>query len=176
MKSLARNPRVLVVDDQEDVVLFLRHHAAAFGAEIDFVYARDVGEGIDALNEQCCDAALIDVCLVGVTGVSLSREIRKHDTLIPLAYFTNLDDDKLREQARLDRAYYLLKHEYQLTDDGPERLIETVKVLATANPCLPGGVRRTSLGFERKLDSTPFQLSEPFAEILTTSKMMAAAA
>lgn len=159
-------PRILVVDDEPDVPMFLQHYAEKFGFACDIVYAKDATEAIQRLNEQCCDAAILDVCLVGLTGISLGREIRKHDSLIPLAYYTNLDDETVRQQAELDRAYFLLKHRFQLSDEGPELLIEIISELATSNPCLPGGVRRNSLGFERKLAETPFKLSAPFEKLL----------
>lgn len=168
-------PRVLIVDDDENIPIFLTHYADRYGYALEFVYARDVGEGLDRLNELCFDAAVVDVMLGGVTGVSMAQEIRKHDTLIPMAYLTNLDDEKVREQARRHNAQFLFKQHFQMSEDGPRQLIEIINHLATMNPCLPGGVRIDAEGFQRQLPSTPIRMAEPFMKLLNQNRIATAA-
>lgn len=167
-------PRILIVDDDSDVFLFLKLQAARYGYNLEFVYASDVGEAVDRLNEMCCDAAVIDVVLNGVTGVSLVQEIRRHDKLIPLAYLTNLDAEEVRRQAKAHNAYFLFKHHFWMEEDGPRELIEILNHMAHMNQCLAGGVRIDSMGFERQLPSTPLRMAEPFMRLLEKSRARAA--
>lgn len=174
-------PRVLVVDDDPDIGFFLTHHARQFGYLLDFVFANDVAEGVARLNENCCDAAVIDVMLGGVTGVSLGQEIRKHDKLIPLAYYTNLDpsdpdNQRIVKAAEAHSALYLYKMEFQMAEGGPEKLMSIIDELAQTNPCLPGGVRIDALGFERRLPATPFKVAEPFRKLLRENRLAMRAA
>jgi CheY-like chemotaxis protein len=168
-------PRVLIVDDDQDIALFLRYQAARLGYQIDFVYASDVGEAVDRLNELCCDAAVIDVVLNGVTGVSLVQEIRRHDKLIPLAYLTNLDEDEVRQQAKAHNAYFLFKQHFWMTDEGPAELMSILDHMAHMNQCLDGGKRIDNLGFERQLAQTPLRMAEPFMKLLEKSRARVAA-
>lgn len=176
ISPLERIPRVLIVDDDESVPVFFHHDAHLYGYNINFVYAGDVGEAVELLNEVCCDAAIIDVILKGVTGVSLAQEIRKHDPLIPLAYYTNLDCDNIKAQAREHNALFLNKSLYQMSDEGHRELMSIVNELAYLNPCLPGGIRIDSQGFPRQIPTTPIKMSEPFMKLLNQSRSMVRAA
>lgn len=177
MESIAQKvPRVLLVDDDEMFFVALQHNSRRCGIDVDFIYAADMGKGIDQLNATCCDAAVIDVCIPGVTGVTMGQLVRKHDPHIPLAYLTNLDSQAVKEEAEIQRAHFLFKQHYIFTDDGMELLVKIIFNLAQLNPCLNGGVRVDSHGFQRRLPKTPIEIPEPFAVLLNHSRAMSRAA
>lgn len=165
-----------MVDDDEVVPAYLSHCARKHGYGLQFVHARDVGEGIDRLNESCFDAAIIDVILPGVTGVSLAEQVRLHDPLIPLAYLTNLDTENVRNEAREHNATFLFKQTFiGAGAEGIERLLQIIRELAQLNPCLDGGVRIDNQGFERQLPRTPIELPPVLRILLDYSRACQAA-
>lgn len=172
MTTLAENkmPRILVVDDDEVVYTGLVHFARKAGTEVEFVYAADVAEGVAKLNEACFDAALIDVRLPGVTGVSLGALVREHDVNIPLAYLTNLDTETVRREATAQRAFFLRKIQFLESDEGMRRLLDIVSEMARLNPCQQGGKRIDNHGFARRLAQTPIEIPGVLATLLNYSK------
>jgi CheY-like chemotaxis protein len=169
-------PRVLVVDDDEVVFIALVHFSKKTGLPIEFVYAEDVAQGVEKLNEACFDAALIDVRLPGVTGVSLGALVREHDVNIPLAYLTNLDTDAVRTEAVAQRAFFLPKLRFMGSDEGMGQLLKVVREMVQLNPCLQGGARIDNHGFARRLEQTPIEIPGVLATLLDYSKTRAQAA
>ncbi len=178
MKSFTahKTPRVLLVDDEEGLHVWIPRWAERMGIDLEFVCASDAQAGIDRLNERCFDCAVVDVMLPGVMGVELGEELRKHDPHIPLVYFTNLDTDTVKQEAAKHNAYYLYKGAYIGSDDGMGDLIRIIERLASLNPCLSGGVRVDGNGFQRKLSKTPIALGEPFDLIMRHSRARMATA
>ena len=172
-----RTRRVLVVDDDEIVPLSLRHCGEKFGFNLDFIHARDMDEGVSRLNEQCFDAAVLDVCLPGgLSGVSFGEAIRFHDPHVPLAFLTNLDTDAVREQVHAQQALFLFKQTYIGSDEGLKALLGIICEMAQLNPCLPGGVRAGEAGFPRKLTATPIEIPNELRRLLDYGKMAMARA
>src|SRR5207244_2296103 len=118
MAEQRKTPRVLIVDDDEIISVALNHFRARLELQVNFVYAADVAEAVEKINGNCFDAAVIDVRLPGVTGVSLGALIREHDVNIPLAYLTNLDTETVRAEAVAQRAYFLNKLRFIGSSEG----------------------------------------------------------
>lgn len=177
--ALARTiPRLLVVDDDDVVPELLNCFKKDHGVMVEIVHARDVGEAVDKLNEQCFDAAIVDVVLApGVTGVSLGMLVREHDANIPLAYLTNLDTESVRREAAAQRAFFLQKKRFFTgTSEGIGALLAIVKEMIQLNPCKQDGTRLDNQGFARELDHTPIKLPSVLVTLLNYSKSMARAA
>lgn len=153
------------MDDDESIPRLIEHYARLHEVSLEIVYAPDIGIGVDQLNAKCCDAAIVDVILPGVTGVYLGERIREHDPHIPLAYLTNLDTDKVRASAAKQNAIVLIKNKYLV----PERMADLLTILihlAERNPCLDGGVRVDRYGFQRQLPKTPIEIAPEFQVLL----------
>jgi CheY-like chemotaxis protein len=171
-----KNPMVLVVDDDDTVFLSVQHFAKRSGLTVGFEYASDAGEAVEKLNQKCFDAALLDVCLPGVTGISLGALVREHDVNIPLAYLTNLDSEAVRTEAITQRAFFLLKIDYFATDEGMEKLLKIINEMVLLNPCIDGGLRVDNHGYPRQLKQTPIELPPVLDQLLQYSKTVKAAA
>lgn len=169
-------PRVLVVDDDEIVFLALDHFSKAANPPIEFVYAADVAQGVEKLNEACFDAAIIDVRLPGVSGVSFGALVREHDVNIPLAYLTNLDTDAVQAEAVSQRAFFLRKLQFLGSDEAMGELLKIIREMVQLNPCVQGGTRVDNHGFARNLAQTPIQIPKVLAMLLEYSKARGRAA
>jgi CheY-like chemotaxis protein len=174
MAEQGKTPRVLIVDDDEIISVALNHFRARLELQVDFVYAADVAEAVEKINGNCFDAAVIDVRLPGVTGVSLGALIREHDVNIPLAYLTNLDTETVRAEAVAQRAYFLNKLRFIGTSEGMGALLKIIMEMVQLNPCVDGGVRIDNHGFARRLTKTPIEMPEVLSTLLSYSKTMGA--
>lgn len=67
-------PRILVVDDEEDVFRLMAFHFAKAG--FDALWARDGEEGISAAVDSHPDAVILDVMLPRLSGIEMCRKLR----------------------------------------------------------------------------------------------------
>jgi DNA-binding NtrC family response regulator len=165
-----RIPKVLIVDDDEFISFAIEHYKSRYTVGIAFAYAADVGEAIEKINAECFDAAVIDVRLPGVSGVSLGALIREHDVNIPLAYLTNLDTDGVRAEAASQRAFFLSKLRYVGSTVGMQSLLRIITEMTRLNPCEAGGARVDNHGFPRRLSQTPIEIPQVLSTLLDYSK------
>lgn len=164
---------VLLVDDDDILPLSIITFAERWNSPLEFEHARDVGEAVERLNQHCFDAAVLDVRLPGVTGVSLGALVRERDIDIPLAYLTNLDTETIRAEAVAQRAVFLSKLQFVGSDDGIHELLTIIERMAQLNPCLRDGVRVNNHGYARVLTRTPLQLPDNLSNLLRYSKSQA---
>lgn len=167
--------RVLIVDDDDVVPAAITHFSKEFGYGMAFDYAWDAGRAVEKLNGTCYDAAVIDVLLPGVSGISLGAIVRERDVNIPLIYFTNLDTAAVRVEAVAQRAFFLKKFDYIGTDRGMDRLLKIIAELVLLNPCVAGD-RIDNHGFPRQLPDTPIVLPPALDDLLKYSRAQSAAA
>lgn len=174
--ATTKTPKVLIVDDDEFIPFAIEHYKSRCKVGIDFVYASDVGEAIEKINAECFDAAIIDVRLPGVSGVSLGALIREHDVNIPLAYLTNLDTEVVRVEAASQRALFLSKLRFIGSTAGMQSLLKIITEMTRLNPCEAGGARVDNHGFPRKLPQTPIEIPQVLSTLLNYSKAIGIAA
>ena len=90
--------RVLVVDDDPDIVHFVRVNLELEGFEV--VTAGDGQEAVDAVMESRPDLVLLDVMMPGMDGISTLRQLRSHpaaaNTSVILLTAKALPEDRVR--------------------------------------------------------------------------------
>jgi len=93
-----RSPRILVVDDNPDVVLLMQELLASRG--YDAVAVSHAAEAEAQIKREPPDLILLDVVMPGKSGYEICREIKESPAtrLIPVVLITGLSDreDKLR--------------------------------------------------------------------------------
>ncbi len=93
-----RVPRVLVVDDNQDNSLLMRHLLSTRGYEVST--AASAREAEELLSRSLPDLILLDVVMPGKSGYELCRELKENSEtrLIPVVMITGLSDreDKVR--------------------------------------------------------------------------------
>jgi putative two-component system response regulator len=98
LSARRRAPRVLVVDDNPDVVLLMQELLASRG--YDAVAVSHAADAELEIRSHPPDLVLLDVVMPGKSGYELCREIKEEPTtrLIPVVLITGLSDreDKLR--------------------------------------------------------------------------------
>jgi two-component system OmpR family response regulator len=90
--------RVLVVDDDEDVLIMLGDALRARGYEV--ATASDGGSAVDLAESFEPDVALVDVVLPDVSGITLASILRgatPHDGSPRIVAYSGSDVHKLRE-------------------------------------------------------------------------------
>ena len=86
MKGLDMNEKILIIEDEEDLVKGLKLNLADEGYEVD--YALNGKEGLEkALNEKP-DLILLDIMLPGMNGLEICKELRQLKLDIPILMLT----------------------------------------------------------------------------------------
>jgi putative two-component system response regulator len=98
LSTRRRSARILVVDDNPDVVLLMRELLASRG--YDAVALAHAGDAEAEIRQHPPDLILLDVVMPGKSGYELCREIKENPAtrLIPVVLITGLSDreDKLK--------------------------------------------------------------------------------
>ena len=93
---MSRNPRILIVEDEEPLTLLLRYHLEAEGYSVDSSARGDEAELM--LREQTPDLVLLDWMLPGLSGIELCRRIRQRTEtqLLPVILLTARGEESER--------------------------------------------------------------------------------
>ena len=101
-------PRILVVDDNEDVRHVLRCLLEPMGCEI--LEAGSAEEALEVLSETTPDVAMLDIVLPGKSGLEVTREIRLLDSAVPIIVVaTEPDRRRAPDAADVQVSDYLVK-------------------------------------------------------------------
>jgi len=106
-KSLERQPRVLVVDDDQVILFTVADALRRAGYEV--IEAASAEEALKRIEEKQPDIALLDVRMPGMSGIDLSRHLREKGE-IPFLFLSAFDDsDIVRLAAGKGALGYLVK-------------------------------------------------------------------
>lgn len=97
--------KVLIVDDEDDVRLFLRDFLC--DREFDVETASNGEEALDKFPQFKPDIILLDIMMPGLDGLQCLEHIRKKDTKVVVIMITALKDE-----ARMSQAKKLGAHDY----------------------------------------------------------------
>jgi DNA-binding response OmpR family regulator len=90
--------RILVVDDEQDLVWVLERSLAAEGHEV--LSARDGVEGLTLARERRPDLVILDIVMPGLDGLEVCRRLRRDPSLaaVPILFLTVRGDiaDRLK--------------------------------------------------------------------------------
>lgn len=99
--------RVLVVDDEDDVVSFYRRVLASPSCEV--FSARDGLEAQDLLKSSGFDVIVTDIFMPGLDGIQLLRTVRTHDLDVPVLVTTGAPGLETAVQALEHGAFRYLR-------------------------------------------------------------------
>ena len=95
--DVTRAARVLVVDDNKDVVelleLLLTHHG------LDVLKAYGGQESLELIRCEPVDLVVLDVMMPGTDGLTVSRELKRDYPSLPIILLTARDDMSTRSEA-----------------------------------------------------------------------------
>ncbi|MHC4871538.1 MAG: FapA family protein [Planctomycetota bacterium] len=90
--------RILILDDNEDIIMVLTEISQDEGAEVDC--ALNVNDAVSLLEERKYGLIVTDICLPGENGLTFARKVREHEVnkdcplLIISAFFSQQDLEK----------------------------------------------------------------------------------
>lgn len=80
------NERILIIEDEKDLVKGLRLNLADEGYHIDFAF--DGNEGFRKAMDEQADLIILDIMLPGKNGLDLCRELRQNGNFTPIIMLT----------------------------------------------------------------------------------------
>lgn len=104
--------RLLVIEDNPGDARLIREmiREATNGNDVDVICSYELDEGLDVLQEQGVDVALLDLGMPGSNGLNTFTTVHKHSPNTPIIVLTGNNDDELAAQALRDGAQdYLVK-------------------------------------------------------------------
>jgi DNA-binding NtrC family response regulator len=102
--------RVLVVDDEEKVVFFLRESLEELGKGFSIGTAKSAEEALEKIDDRPYDLVISDLRMPGIDGLDLLREIREKNPDTRLILMTAYGSDDVEADARdLDVFDYITK-------------------------------------------------------------------
>ena len=105
--------KVLVVDDEEDIVEVIQDRLEAYGFAV--VTAGTGVEALKKLSMEKFDGIFLDIKMPGMGGVEVLEEVRKRDTKIPIIIVTSSStkDSALEAMAKGANDYVLKPFEWE---------------------------------------------------------------
>lgn len=93
MNTEVKNKRILIVDDEPDILEFLSYNFLRKGFDVSI--AKDGAEGIESAIRATPDVIISDIMMPVMDGVKMCEFIRKDEKLkfIPLIFLTAVTDD-----------------------------------------------------------------------------------
>ena len=105
----SENPRILVVDDENDILLIVR---TSLKDDYDVVTAQDGPAALDCLKEQDFDLVILDMMMPGMDGMEVLERIRADERTakLPVIFLTGVSERTTIRKA-LDKGtqYYIVK-------------------------------------------------------------------
>lgn len=82
---------MLIVDDEDDILLFLSYHFNKNG--FDVTTALDGAIGLSEFEKKKFDIVITDIRMPNMDGIEMCTEIKKIDKSIPIIFLTAVTDD-----------------------------------------------------------------------------------
>src|SRR5215467_4667148 len=105
--SHARQPRILIIDDDLNVGDVLQHLFASFGYECQT--AGCGASGLACFDKEDWDLVLIDVAMPAMSGWTVVETIRRRTPSQPIVFITGMHEPALMRRANKWRVPVLLK-------------------------------------------------------------------
>jgi len=113
--------RILLVEDEEGIVQFLKQGLEEEGYEVSF--ATDGAAGLALFQSQRFDLVLLDWMLPNMTGVELCKEIRLQNAKLPIIFLTAKDTVQETVEGLKNGANDYIKKPFSF-----DELVERIKV------------------------------------------------
>jgi len=83
--------KMLIVDDEEDILIFLSHHFNKNG--FDVTTSLDGSIGLSEFKKKKFDIVITDIRMPNMDGIEMCGEIKKQDDTTPIIILTAVTDD-----------------------------------------------------------------------------------
>ncbi len=149
-------PRVLVVDDEPEMRRTLARLLSSQGMSV--LTALSAQEGLEILDREPLDVALVDLQMPGMTGMDMLRQITEHSIDVHVVIMTAHGDVDVAVQAMHAGAYHFLTKPFRSSDEVALTIHKAVEHRR---------LRDRNLALERRLQRT-----EKFGDLIGSSQKM----
>ena len=149
-------PRVLVVDDEPEMRRTLARLLSSQGMSV--LTAMSAHEGLEILDREPIDVALVDLQMPGMTGMDMLRQISEQNIDVHVVIMTAHGDVDVAVQAMHAGAYHFLTKPFRSSDEVALTIRKAVEHRR---------LRDRNLALERRLQRT-----EKFGDLIGSSKSM----
>lgn len=125
VESWAASPRVLVLEDDQDVARVLEEMLSGFDCEV--TTAHTLAEGLVAAQRRF-DIVFVDLRLPDGSGVELIRHFKFHAPTTPIVVMTALTNDAMIDKALSCGVVALLRKPYDTTVAQVKNTFEMFKI------------------------------------------------
>lgn len=105
--------RILIVEDEELISLFLREELSDVGFHVDV--RAEGAAGMSLCRERRYSAAIVDVGLPDMSGVDVARRCREIDMQLPIVLATGSNTREISEMFAQDACVQVLEKPYETT-------------------------------------------------------------
>jgi CheY-like chemotaxis protein len=113
---MAGEKRVLVVDDEEKVVFFLRESLEELGHDFTISAAKSADEALEKIEQQPYDLVISDLRMPGTDGLDLLREIKERSPDTRLVLMTAYGSDKVEADAQSLQVFEYITKPFHVSD------------------------------------------------------------
>lgn len=101
--------KILIVEDDLDMLTLLK--TAFTGAGFSVLTCKNGTEALQLVQSGRPDLVTLDLVLIGMDGMTVLKEIRKHGIRVPVIILTNLpaDQEIMEGVVRDEPSYYMVK-------------------------------------------------------------------
>jgi CheY-like chemotaxis protein len=126
---MAVDKRVLVVDDEEKVVFFLRESLEELGENFTIGTAKSAEEALEKIEDQPYDLVISDLRMPGKDGLDLLRKIKEKNPDTRLVLMTAYGSDEVEADARSLEVFDYITKPFHVSD-----LIEVAREALAGSP------------------------------------------
>jgi DNA-binding response OmpR family regulator len=129
---MAEKKKILIVDDERDIVKALMIRLKANGYEV--VSAFDGAQGLFMTHKEMPDLVLLDIRMPAGDGFSVAERLKEsaQTSAIPIIFLTGSPETNSEERAEKVGARFYIKKPYD-----PEELLDAVKRALEPSPQTP---------------------------------------
>jgi FixJ family two-component response regulator len=123
---MARDPLVVVVDDDESVRESLPDLLRAFGFDVQAFSSAEAFLASEFVGQTRC--LILDIAMPGMSGPDLQRELKRRQQAIPIVFITAQTNESLRPRLLAEGAVACLPKPFS-----PAALLEALNVALLVN-------------------------------------------
>jgi CheY-like chemotaxis protein len=116
LPTMASEQHVLVVDDEEKIVFFLRESLQGLGQQFRVATAGSAEEALAKIDDQPYDLVISDLCMPGLDGLQLLETIRERSPRTRFILMTAYGSDEVEKRAQSLEAYKYITKPFHVSD------------------------------------------------------------
>ena len=106
--------KILVVDDNRDIIKCLNSYMVNKGYQVSGV--SNVPQALSELGREKFDVAIVDICLEGISGISLLKSIKGREDLMPVVMMSAYETQEIVRECLSLGAYDFIAKPFRVVE------------------------------------------------------------